>query len=112
MNLESLFNFGKDGNYLDSNKDLEEPLVMVPANDLIKLQKGYIEYLESKEEKSSTHKELEEITRKIEKMGRDSAMRLADTIREALATKNYRALEDLEKHIRKQAFGQCDSDRI
>jgi len=98
INLENLFNFAKD-DCPENHKNLEEPLVMVPANDLIKLQKGY-------------NKELEALTHKIEKMGRDSAMRLADTIREALSTKNYTALEDLEKNIRKQAFGQCDSDRI
>ena len=45
------------------------------------------------------------MSHKIQKIGRDSAMLLADTLKTALDKEDYVALEELEKKIRKQAFG-------
>ena len=111
MNLKDIFNI--NGAPLPKKDQANVALsVMVPVEDLIKLQKGYIELLENKAKEPQTVKSIEDLTHQLKKVSRDSAMKLADTIRDALATENYTVLAELEKHIRKQSFGECDSDGI
>jgi len=102
MDLSKLFNF----NPLQGDPKPEEGyMVVIPVTDLIRLQKGYIYHLEEKIDKTESKKTLDDMSHKIQKIGRDSAMILADTIKLALDNKDYKALEELERKIRKQAFG-------
>jgi hypothetical protein len=88
------------------------PAVLVPIQELVKLQKGFIELLEIQISKGSKSESVEDMTRRLHKMNRDSSMKVANALRDALASGDLTVLEDLEKHIRKQSFGERDADGI
>jgi hypothetical protein len=89
-----------------SKENIATPaMVMLPISEVLKMQKGYIKHLESRVDTIPSIDEIENIAHKVKKLSRDSSMKLADTIRDAIDSGDLTELAELEKRIRKHAFG-------